>query len=81
MFSVFTHLVDVVVTEHGVKQRVEVIQQVDHLDGITERGDGRESYNVAEVDGHLVKVLWLHSSTGLQRLSNRTEDGQKCNFP
>lgn len=67
-------LVDVVVAEHGVKQRVEVVEKVDHLDGITERGDGGETYNVAEVDRHLVKVLWLHCGTGLQGLSHRTRD-------
>lgn len=63
------------VTEHGVKQRVEVIEKVDHLDGIAERGDGSKAYNVTEVDCHLVKVLWLHCGTGLQGLSHRTGDG------
>lgn len=67
-------LVDIVATEHGVKQSVEVIEKVDHLDGITERGDGGKTYNVAEVDCHLVKVLWLYCGTGLQSLSHRTED-------
>lgn len=75
ILSAFSDLVDVVVTEHGVKQRVEVIEKVDHLDGITERGDSGETHNVAEVDRHLVEVLGLHRGPGLQGLSHRTEDG------
>lgn len=69
-------LVDVMVTEHSVKQSVEVIEKVDHLDGITEGGDGGETHNVTEVDCHLVKVLWLHCGTGFQSLCHRAE-GQK----
>lgn len=65
-------LVDVVVGEHGVKQSVEVVEKVDHLDGIAERGDGCEAHNVTEVDGHLVKVLRLHCGAGLQSLRHRT---------
>jgi len=79
---VFPDLVDVVVAEHGVKQSVEVVEEVDHLDGIAERGDGRETYDVAEVDRHLVEVLWLHGGTGFQGLGHRTEDGQnRYNYP
>lgn len=66
-------LVDIVVTEHSIKQSVEVIEKVDHLDGIAEWGDGGETYNVTEVDCHLVKVLWLHCGTGLQSFGHRTE--------
>ena len=61
-------------TEYSIKQGVEVIEKVDHLDGIAERRDGGETYNVTEVDCHLVKVLWLHCGTGLQSLGHRTED-------
>lgn len=63
------------VTEDGVKQGIEVVEEVDHLDGITERRDRREADNVAEVDRDLVKVLWLHCGTGLQSLGHRAEDG------
>lgn len=63
--SIFSDLVDIMVTEHGVKQRVEVVEEVDHLNGITERGNSSKTYNVTEVDCHLVKVLWLHRGTGL----------------
>lgn len=63
------------VTEDGVKQGVEVVEEVDHLDGIAERRDRREAHNVAEVDCHLVKVLWLHCGSGLQGLGHRAEDG------
>lgn len=63
------------ITEHGVKQRVEVIEQVDHLDGVTEGGDGGEAHNVTEVDGHLVKILWLHGATSLEGLCHRPEAG------
>lgn len=60
------------ITEHGVKQRVEIIEQVDDLDGVTERGDGGETHDVTEVDGHLVKVLWLHGAPSLQSLGHRS---------
>ena len=73
----FSDLVDIMVAEHGVKQRIEVIEKVDHLDGITERGDGGETYDVAEVDRHLVKVFWLHCGSGLQGLGHRTKNRQK----
>lgn len=72
-FRKTAHLVDVVVTEHSVKQRVEVVEQVDHLDGVTEGGDGGETHDVTEVDGHLVKILWLHCATGLESLCHRSE--------
>lgn len=61
------------ITEHGVKQRVEVIEQVDHLDGVTEGGDGGETHDVTEVDGHLVKKLWLHGAASLESLCHRSE--------
>lgn len=73
--SLFSDLVDVMVTEDGVKQGVEVVEEVDHLDGIAERRDRREADNVAEVDRHLVKVLWLHCGTSLQSLGHRAVDG------
>lgn len=59
------------VTEDSIKQTVEVIEKVNDLNGITERGDGGETNNVAEVDCHLVKVLWFHCGTGFQSLSYR----------
>lgn len=65
-------LVNIMTTEHGVKQRVEIIEQVDDLDGVTERGDGGETHDVTEVDGHLVKVLWLHGAPSLQSLGHRS---------
>ena len=66
-------LVDVVVGEHGVEQRVEVVEQVHHLDGVAERGNGGEAHNVAEVDGDLVEVLGLHRGASLQRLRHRAD--------
>lgn len=66
------YLVHVVATEHGVKQRVEVIEQVDHLDGVAEGGDGGETHNVAEIDGHLVEILRLHRAAGLESLGHRS---------
>lgn len=72
------YLVNIMTTEHGVKQRVEVIQQVDHLDGVTEGGDGGETHDVTEVDGHLVKILWLHGATSLESLRHRSEADGEC---
>lgn len=63
------------VAEYSIKQRVEVIQKVNHFNGVTERRDGGEAHNVTEVDCHLVKVLWLHWDARFKSLSNRT--GQK----
>lgn len=73
--GIFSDLVDIMVTEDGIKQRVEVIEKVDYLNGVAEWGDGSETHNVTEVDCHLIKVLWFHRCTSLQGLSNRT--GQK----
>ena len=77
--SIFSDLVDIMVTEHGVKQRVEVIEKIDHFDGVTERGDGGETHNVTKVDRHLIEVLRFYCATGLQGLSDRTgkENGEE----
>lgn len=61
------------VTEHSVKQRVEVVEQVDYFDGVAEGGDGGKTHDVTEVDGHLVKILWLHCATSLESLCHRSE--------
>lgn len=66
------------ITEHGVKQRVEVIEQVDHLDGVTEGGDGGETHDVTEIDGHLVKILRLHGAASLESLCHRSEADGGC---
>lgn len=75
IWDVCSDLVDVVVREHGVKQCVQVIEKIDHLDGIAERGDGGEAHNVTEVDGHLVEVLWFYCGACLQCFSYRTGKG------
>lgn len=72
VFKFSSDLVDIMVAEYSIKQCVEVIQKINHFNGITERGDGGETHNVAEVDCHLIEVLWLHCGASLESLSNRT---------
>lgn len=54
------HLVDVVQGNDGVEEAVEVVEQVDHLDGFAESRDGGEPHNVAEVQRDLGEMLRLH---------------------
>lgn len=68
------NLVDIMGADDGVKERVEVIEQVYHFDGLTHGGDGGEAHDVAEVQSHLLKILGLHRCPRLQSLGHRTRD-------
>lgn len=59
------------VSDDGVKDGVEVVEEVDHLDGLAVRRDGGEAHNVAEVERHAVKVLRLHGAAHFQNLGHR----------
>lgn len=63
-----TNLVDVMQSNDGVKQSVEIIQQINHLDGLTESWDGGETHNVTKVQSDLVEVLWFDWFARLQCL-------------
>lgn len=52
-----THFVDIMLSDDGIKECVEVIEQVNHLDGFTESWDGGEAHDVTEVQCDLVEML------------------------
>ena len=58
-------------SDDSVKEWVEVIEQVDHLDGLTESWDGGEAHDVAEVERNLLEMLGLDRFAGLQCLGHR----------
>ena len=68
------HLVDVVVSYDGVKHSVEVVEQVDHLDGLAVGWDGGEADDVAEVNRHAFKMLWFDGPAHLQSLGHGPEE-------
>lgn len=63
----------------GVKQCVEIIEQVNHLDGLTESWDGGETHNVTKVQSDLVEVFWFDRFTRLQCLGYRPVGEQQVN--
>lgn len=68
-----THFVDVVQSNDGIKVCVEVVEQVDHLDGFTESRDGCETDDVAEVQRDLAEVLGYDGFACLQRFGHGPE--------
>ena len=71
------HLVDVVVSYDGIKDSVEVVEQIDHLDGLAVGWDGGEADDVAEVNRHTVKMLRFDGPAHLQSLGHGPEEGRK----
>lgn len=67
------HLVDVMVADDSIKDRVEIIEEVDHLDGFAVGWDGGEAHDVAEINGHAVKVLRFDCAANLQSLGHGPE--------
>lgn len=65
------------VSYDGVEDRVEVIEQVDHLDGFAVGRDGGEADDVAEIKRHAVEMLGLDCAADLQSLSHRPEGGKR----
>lgn len=60
------HLVNIMISNNSIKQSVKVIQEVNYFNGFTEGWNGCEAHDVTEVDGDLVKIFRLHSSTSLE---------------
>lgn len=67
------HLVDIVVADDSIKDCVEIVEEVDHLNGLAVGRDGGEAHNVAEVNGHAAKVLWFDYAANFQSLGHRPE--------
>ena len=65
-----THLVDVVIVDRGVEHGVEVVEEVDDLDGRAHGGDRRKADDVAEVDGDVIEALRLHGLPHEETLSD-----------
>lgn len=57
----------------GIKVCVEVIEQVDHLDGFAEGRDGRETHDVAEVQRDLAEVFRYDGFACLERYGHGPE--------
>lgn len=61
------------VADDSVKDRVEIVEEVDHLDGFAVGWDGGEAHDVAEVNGHAVKMLWFDYAANFQSLGHTPE--------
>lgn len=62
------------VVQNAIKVLVYLIQHVYHLHGGAVVAEGGEAHYVAEIDGHLLKQLWLHSTRLLKRAHHRTRE-------
>lgn len=71
-----SHLVDIMQSNDSIKECVEVIEQVDHLDGFAESWDGGEAHDVTEVQSDLAEMLGFDGLACLQCLSHRPEGGR-----
>ena len=61
-----TYLVHIVVVDGGVKGRVEVVKQINHLKRSAVGADCCEPHDIREVDGDLIELLWGHLEAHLQ---------------
>ncbi len=64
------------VVKDAVKVLVDVVEHVDYLHRSAVVAEGGESHNVAEIDGHLLKQLWFHSTRLLQWTHHWAEETQ-----
>ena len=48
--------------QDAVKVLIDLIEHVNHFHGGAVVAKGGESHNVAEIDAHLLKQLWLYSA-------------------
>lgn len=71
------YLIDIMMVEDAVKVLVDLVEHVDHLHGGAVVAEGGESHNVTEIDGHLLKQLWLHFARLLQRTHHWAEETQR----
>lgn len=60
------YLIHIVMVQNAVKVLVDLVQHVYHLHGGAVVTEGGEAHDVAEIDGHLLKQLGLHSACLLQ---------------
>jgi len=65
------------VIQDAVKVLVDLVEHVNHLHWGAVVAEGGEPHNVTEIDGHLLKQLWLHSARLLQRAHNWTAETQR----
>lgn len=59
-FGAIRHLVHVEVLYDGIETRVEIVEQVDHLQRSAFRAQRREAHDVTEVNCHAVVSLGHH---------------------
>lgn len=59
------------VVKDAVKVLVDVVEHVDHLHGRAVVAQCGEAHDVTEIDGDLLKQLWLHFARLLQGAHHR----------
>lgn len=57
----------------GIKECVQVIEKIHHLNGLTHGGNGGEAHNVTEVQGDQVKALRFNRAALFEGFSNWPE--------
>lgn len=62
----------------AVKVLVDVVEHVDHFHGRAVVAECGEAHDVTEVDGDLLKQLWLHFARLLQGAHHRAEGRGTC---
>lgn len=83
-----SYLIHIVAAQNRIEERVQVVEQAYHLNGLAQRRDDGETHDVTEVYGNLVKVLWLHRCPHFQSSSHRPagregpeSQGRRTPFP
>jgi len=76
-----TCLVNIEILDNGVETRVEVIQQIDHLQRRALRRQTREAHDVAEVNCHLIVCLGDYALSEDQLRRHRSARRNKQTVP
>lgn len=66
------------VVKNAIKVLVDVVEHVDHFHGCAVVAECGEAHDVTEVDGDLLKQLWLHFARLLQGAHHRAGGRGKC---
>lgn len=67
------YLVDIMTANDGIKQCVQIIEKIHHLNGLPHGRDGGKAHNVAEVQGDQIKALRFDSAACFEGFSNWSE--------
>lgn len=64
--SYINHLIHIIEPNDAIECRVQFVEKVHHLDGLALGTERRKPDNVAEIDGHVLKLLGLDHFSGHQ---------------